>query len=113
MQKFQEELGRHAGFRITFREDPVPHLPPLELGYVHALSEVFYDGNVTSGFRLCKGAGEHPECSGKYHHLVELIARCLEKVSRCDHLLYMTAAKSLPMDGQSCAGRSSSVLFVV
>jgi hypothetical protein len=112
-QAFEDRVGNQSGYRITYHRDPVPHQPAIELGYAHTLSEVFYDGNVSMGYRICQGLGEHEECAGRYHDALGMVAGCLRHLENCDHLQYMTALKELPMDGASCTGRGAELPLVV
>mmetsp|Transcript_32071 Transcript_32071/g.70154 ORF Transcript_32071/g.70154 Transcript_32071/m.70154 type:complete len:336 (+) Transcript_32071:108-1115(+) len=59
------DLFRGRFFRITHHMDPVPHVPPDILEFMHVGSEVFYDGNVSKGYTLCEH-GEDYECAGRY-----------------------------------------------
>ena len=44
-------LGRH--FRIVHSHDPVPHLPPKGWDYQHLPTEVWYNNDGNSTYRLC------------------------------------------------------------
>ena len=48
--------------------DPVPHVPPQNLGYSHLASEVFYDADLQGGFSRCEEA-ESLRCAGRYWDL--------------------------------------------
>lgn len=100
---FEERLGTKAVFRVTHRQDPVPHLPPKALGFFDIPTEVFYIGNVTQGYQLCDGSQHYEDCSSIFKHLSEMIARCLHSIHNCDHLMYMTPLKVTRMDGATCA----------
>lgn len=52
-------------YRVTHHMDPVPHVPPEEMGFQHLASEVFYDADVKRGFVRCPRA-EDERCAGKY-----------------------------------------------
>jgi hypothetical protein len=44
-----EVMPQGRQFRVTHKDDPVPRLPPLELGFLHVPHELWYDndGNTT------------------------------------------------------------------
>ena len=54
-----------AAFRVTHAEDPVPHLPPEFLNYLHPPREVFFPSQANwTNFRVCSASnGEDPTCS--------------------------------------------------
>jgi hypothetical protein len=52
-------------YRVTHWEDPVPHLPPEILGFVHGPTEIFYNSNNTA-FKVCDSSGEDPTCSDQF-----------------------------------------------
>ena len=39
--------------RITHGKDPVVHLPPEDLGFRHIQTEIFYQGSVSQGYKIC------------------------------------------------------------
>lgn len=57
-----------VAWRVIHAADPVPHLPPLVLGYVHAPREVWYEG---SSYTVCSANdGEDAMCSDSKIELV-------------------------------------------
>lgn len=50
-------------FRITHSQDPVVHLPPVEVGFQHVQQEIWY--NSTGGYKMCPNV-EDTSCSGQY-----------------------------------------------
>lgn len=98
--------GEARIFRITHNHDPVPHLPPVILGFRHLSREVYYDGATTDGFSICDGSGEDRICASQWKDFPNLLAACLlaEKTgSHCDHMTYMTGSLSYTMGPESCA----------
>jgi hypothetical protein len=57
--------GEHISWRVTHHRDPVPHLPPENLGFEHIATEVFYNAD-SSSYELCDGSGEDKSCSDQY-----------------------------------------------
>lgn len=53
------------GFRLTHERDPVPHVPPLDFGFLHLPQEVWYQSDTTGGYTLCNDSAtaEDPNCS--------------------------------------------------
>eukprot|EP00930_Biecheleria_cincta_P105632 TRINITY_DN98483_c0_g1_i1.p1 TRINITY_DN98483_c0_g1~~TRINITY_DN98483_c0_g1_i1.p1 ORF type:complete len:302 (+),score=30.06 TRINITY_DN98483_c0_g1_i1:23-928(+) len=66
---FNERFPSHV-VRITNNMDPVPHLPPIFLGYTHVQSEVFY--GATGQFKICTET-EDPSCSNQFSNLASMI----------------------------------------
>jgi hypothetical protein len=48
-------------FRVTNMDDPVPHLPPTDLGYHHVAQEVWWNKPTT--YKICDTTGEDPKCA--------------------------------------------------
>lgn len=102
-------------YRVTFRRDPVVHLPferrsVQRPGFVHISDEVFYNGPVSEGYQFCSRVAlgfEDQNCSDRYGDVVGLLGSCLINIKECDHLHYMTNAKLILMDGFSCTDNSS------
>eukprot|EP00930_Biecheleria_cincta_P076491 TRINITY_DN63697_c0_g1_i1.p1 TRINITY_DN63697_c0_g1~~TRINITY_DN63697_c0_g1_i1.p1 ORF type:complete len:302 (+),score=23.35 TRINITY_DN63697_c0_g1_i1:79-984(+) len=63
-------LQRVPVFRITHHMDPVPHLPPEALGFVHVQEEVYYDEG--GNFTVCPSV-EDPACADQFWDLPSLI----------------------------------------
>lgn len=72
-------------WRVTHWKDPIPHLPPPEIGYIHTATEMFYDSESTS-LRHCNGDGEDADCSAQFEVAVCLVC-CVS-----DHLTYMNTS---------------------
>jgi hypothetical protein len=88
-------------WRLTHGRDPIPHLPPMLLGFHHVRTEVFYPHNVSDGYTVCSG-GEDPTCSDQYVNLPGMLLRCTLGQKNCPHLWYLNGLKDIPMDGASC-----------
>ena len=48
--------------RVTHWNDPVPHLPPQDAGFVHLAREIWYD-EASDDAIVCDGSGEDKDCS--------------------------------------------------
>merc|ERR1711988_869171 len=75
-QKFEETFDADFGrkfpvFRLTHAEDPVVHLPPTALGYVHVQKEIFYSAD--GSYRVCSGP-EDKSCADQYWDVPGMIA---------------------------------------
>jgi len=66
-------------WRVTHYEDPVPHLPPIWMGFYHNVQEVWYN-EENSVYTLCNLSGEDPACSDSVSY---------ESTSISDHLYYL------------------------
>jgi len=51
-----------AWYRVVHWNDPVPHLPPHNLGFAHTAREIWYDKSSDDAI-VCDGSGEDPDCS--------------------------------------------------
>ncbi|KAK7201289.1 lipase [Novymonas esmeraldas] len=73
-------LANGPHYRLTHARDPVPHLPPMRFGYLHAPTEVFYRTADNSSMRVCvdSATAESKDCSNS-----------LWAVSISDHLKYL------------------------
>lgn len=105
---FLSRVGYNTLFRVVHGQDPVPHLPPLDLGYANIGTEVYYPADVRDGYQICTGPSDpfDPQCSAVLTNLTRMIAHCVEVVRNCDHLTYMFTVKPSRMDGETCAGRN-------
>ncbi|GAB5032291.1 lipase [Nannochloropsis oceanica] len=65
-------------FRLVHYQDPIPHAPPVLLGFWHAPTEIFYTEDQTS-YQVCNDSGEDFYCSNSF-----LFAYRVE-----DHLNYL------------------------
>ena len=61
-----ERTGANNWYRVVHHDDPVPHLPPPALKFVHMSTEVWYveSGTGDGNFMVCNGSGEDQQCSG-------------------------------------------------
>jgi predicted lipase len=52
-------------YRLTHASDPVPHLPPMDFGFLHAMHELWYNNNGNTTFKHCNDSrtSEDPHCS--------------------------------------------------
>jgi hypothetical protein len=68
-----------TNWRFTHNRDMVPHLPPMDFGYVHSCREVFE--NESGELRMCSAInGEDASCADQYP---------LYKTNTDDHLFYL------------------------
>jgi len=102
VEAFEKRLGRDTVYRITYHQDPVPHLPMEGLGFMHASTEIYYSGNVSDGHTTCRSPTEAANCSMHYTGILGLIEKCVKNVQMCDHLNYMRMKKLTKMDGATC-----------
>lgn len=113
---FNKDIGPTTVYRVTYRRDPVVHLPWEGSGLLghfrHVSREVFYNGTVAEGYRLCDISGEDRNCSAQFRGNFWLIAAC-RNLSACDHLHYMTAAKRSDMDGKTCTNGGDAPALLV
>ncbi len=76
---FQQIYPNALKPRVTHARDPVPHLPPKEWGFEHIQTEIFYEGSLKKGYKICNDQnGEDKTCADKY----------LADVNVLDHLTY-------------------------
>eukprot|EP01083_Nonionella_stella_P041783 113138_1 len=71
-------------FRVTYRKDPVPHLPFAIWTYTHLPTEIFYIDDfedINSGYIVCDGSGEDDECSARWSDTEAIVVP--------NHLQYM------------------------
>jgi hypothetical protein len=55
-------LPAGAHFRAVHNADPVPHLPLVDMGYLHYPREVWYNKKFQPlGYKVCAGTGEHED----------------------------------------------------
>jgi len=67
-------------FRVTHKRDPVPHVPPMLLDFLHAPHELWYDNDGDTTYDNCADSPTHesPDCSDS------IIPYGID-----DHLLYL------------------------
>jgi hypothetical protein len=75
---FQQLMPQGTWYRLVHYEDIVPHLPPEDFGFQHAMTEVWYNEAQTS-YQVCTDGGEDPNCSDSL----------LLPISVSDHLNYL------------------------
>ena len=51
-------------YRITHSEDPIVHLPPMDMDYHHVSTEVYYDSK--GSYKVCDGSGEDGTCADQH-----------------------------------------------
>jgi len=103
---FEAEFASTDLWRVTHSSDPVVHLPLSLNGlWRHTPREVFYAGDVNKSYKVCDGSGEDKSCSNSRSTAGVVAAglTCVATPSKCDHLTYMYATKTILMDGSSCA----------
>eukprot|EP00930_Biecheleria_cincta_P019314 TRINITY_DN14771_c0_g1_i2.p1 TRINITY_DN14771_c0_g1~~TRINITY_DN14771_c0_g1_i2.p1 ORF type:complete len:318 (-),score=51.46 TRINITY_DN14771_c0_g1_i2:27-980(-) len=59
------EMFPSVSYRVTHHMDPVVHVPPETFAFQHVNTEVFYKGNLSTGFTICTEA-ETSTCAGQY-----------------------------------------------
>jgi predicted lipase len=52
-------------FRVTHERDPVPHVPPMDFGFLHCPHELWFNNDGNSQWQDCadSGSAEDPTCS--------------------------------------------------
>jgi hypothetical protein len=69
---FNERFGRKFPvYRITHAQDPAVHVPPVNFGYRHPQTEVFYDSS--GKYKICENE-EDPVCAGQYSNIPLMLA---------------------------------------
>lgn len=58
-------LPQGRQFRVTHGYDPVPHVPPMFLGFLHTPHELWYDNDGSTSWSSCQDSAtaEDPNCS--------------------------------------------------
>jgi len=51
-------------YRITHNQDPIVHLPPMDMDYHHVSTEVYYDAK--GSYKICDGSGEDHTCADQF-----------------------------------------------
>lgn len=105
VKAFEKEIPLDMLYRVTHYYDPVPHLPPMSLGFAHPPREVFYGENVSDGYIECDGSGSDSMCANQFWDVASMLAACVwDGVMNdgCDHLTYFKGAIPYQMNGQSC-----------
>jgi hypothetical protein len=61
----EKGLPQGRQFRVTHADDPIPRVPPLEFGYLHAPHELWYDNDGNTTWTDCNDSahGEDMSCS--------------------------------------------------
>lgn len=113
---FNQAFGNRVQ-RVTHYYDPVPHLPPSNLGYEHFTQEVFFEEHWSDGYTVCDSVGEDPKCADQYWDVALMITNCVGgqvfQSGSCDHLTYYNDGfLGYNMDGESCADQTRSVVSV-
>jgi predicted lipase len=94
----KENFAYH--YRITHKDDPVPHLPPQALGFYHPPWEVHFYARTGLDFQFCDDSGEDSSCANACGYY-------LTCTSVDDHLTY------LDMSAACADGIKDSKLMVV
>lgn len=84
-QAFREfyNQGAHVSWRITHWRDPVPHVPMEMLGFRHISTEVWYDSEDSSSYRVSAPAiPQHARASTLDALLTAMCTRC-DGLRRC------------------------------
>jgi len=76
-------FGADTVFRVTHHMDPVPHVPPEDLGFMHYSPEVFFDKDGADGPFVQCADPEDTKCAGQYSNIV------MDAYYINDHLDYM------------------------
>ncbi|ESL12119.1 lipase [Trypanosoma rangeli SC58] len=80
--------GGHEMYRITHSRDPVPHLPPMYMGFEHGPHEVWYDNAGSTSYRNCSDEGG-TECPAKSTAEDPACSNSILPIHLPDHLLYL------------------------
>lgn len=100
---FEQDFASAEPWRITHAEDPVPHLPFEFMGFKHMTTEVWYKNEMVDGFKKCDASGEDPSCANSQSSKVAAAGKaCASDRYKCAHLNYMTANKTILMNGDNC-----------
>jgi hypothetical protein len=75
-----QNLAYH--FRITHKDDPVAHLPTMDMGFYHPPWEVHFYDREGVDYQQCDGSGEDPNCANACGYY-------LTCTSIDDHLTYL------------------------
>mmetsp|Transcript_6491 Transcript_6491/g.14973 ORF Transcript_6491/g.14973 Transcript_6491/m.14973 type:complete len:348 (-) Transcript_6491:256-1299(-) len=95
------QLAPRTLMRVTRFDDPIVLLPALGKLYIHAGTEVYYDGAVSDGVQICLGQ-EVDGCSvDKSIYFTINILKCVIP-DLCGHFRYMYKVKQGLMMGNSC-----------
>jgi len=80
-EKFREfyDSGTSISWRLTHQRDPIPHLPPLHLGFIQTSTEVFYNEDFST-HKICDSSGEDQACSDQFTFETNIE----------DHLVYLS-----------------------
>lgn len=86
-------LSAGKQYRVTHERDPVPHVPPMDFGFLHTPHELWYDNDGNSSWSNCadSATAEDPNCSdsvipfGVWNHLLYL-GICTECTCSSDKL---------------------------
>jgi len=109
---FEAAFGTQRVMRVTHYYDPVPHLPPSALGFSHVPQEVYYERQTSDGYHVCDASGEDKSCADQWYDVPLMIADCLSKGDKCDHLTYLQGILPYKLDGVSCAQSSTATVSV-
>lgn len=66
-------------YRVINQDDIVPHLPPMDVGYHHPPTEIWFPTNYTY-YEICDQSGEDPNCSDSVP---------MTQLSPKDHVTYL------------------------
>lgn len=109
---FEAAFGTQRVMRVTHYYDPVPHLPPKNLGFTHMPQEVYYERETSDGYHVCDGSGEDKACTDQFYNVPLMITDCLSRGSSCDHLTYFQGLMPYHLDGESCAQSLAEIVSV-
>lgn len=112
---FEAAFGTQRVMRVTHYYDPVPHLPPHDLGFSHVPQEVYYERDSSDGYHVCDGSGEDNAGADQWYDVPLMITDCLTKQvvsGSCDHLTYFKGILPYRLDGESCAQSSTDTVSV-
>jgi len=86
------QLPQRMQFRVTHAADPVPHVPPLVFGFLHAMHELWFNNDSNNTYVSCNDSptAEDPNCADSTF-----------PIDIFDHLLYLGVCTECTCDGVS------------
>ena len=93
------QLAGGRQFRVTHERDPVPHVPPMDFGFLHAPHELWYDNDGSTTWKDCQdsASAEDPSCSDS------IIPYGID-----NHLLYLGVCTECPY---TCSSRDKPAVM--
>lgn len=104
---FQVKFKNTPVFRITHHKDPVVHLPPMWVGFIHAGEEVYFGANGTD-YKICKD--ESNLCSDQFSNVVDMLQNAHE---HCESELVRQKNICWPIGCLNTKNKTKNALTVV